>query len=104
MPRKIANRINREIKGIGAYRSELLARTEVVRAHHIAAIQQYEEFGMDGVKVSAEWITARDGRVCNICAPLDFQTTGKVWSLDEIKNKIPVHPLCRCAALPHIEL
>jgi len=59
---------------------------------------------MDGVKVDAEWHTAGDSRVCGLCAPLDYKKTGRVWGLSEIKGKIPVHPLCRCVALPHVSL
>jgi SPP1 gp7 family putative phage head morphogenesis protein len=77
-------------------RARTLARTEVIRAHHAATIQEYRNFGLAGVKVQAEWSTAGDDRVCAECASLE----GKVYTLDEIEGLIPLHPNCRCIALP----
>jgi len=95
-PVKIAKEIAGRIDNIGIHRSTILARTEIVRAHHIASIQTYRDYGILGVQVKAEWQTAGDSRVCELCAPLD----DKVYTLDEVEGKIPVHPQCRCAALP----
>lgn len=95
-PFVIARQISKQIKGIGKRRAVILARTEIIRAHHVAAIQTYRSYGILGVKVQAEWATARDSRVCSICSPLD----GRIYTLDEIEPMIPVHPQCRCAALP----
>jgi SPP1 gp7 family putative phage head morphogenesis protein len=100
--REIASLMVNKVKTIGKHRATLIARTETIRAHHLASIQEYRNAGVVGVKVEAEWHTARDGRVCELCAPLDYSVSGKVWSLDEIEDKIPVHPQCRCAALPHL--
>ena len=79
-------------------RAELLARTEIIRAHHLATIQEYRNWGAVGVKVRAEWATAGDDRVCARCASLE----GVVYTLDAIEAMIPLHPLCRCIALPVI--
>jgi len=80
-------------------RAEILARTEIVRAHHLAMIQEYRNWSLEGVIVKAEWSTAKDDRVCDRCAPLE----GRIYTLDEIEGKIPYHPQCRCIALPYIE-
>lgn len=77
-------------------RAEMLARTEIIRAHHLGTIQEYENWGAAGVKVKAEWSTAGDDRVCEQCAGYD----GNVYTLEEVRNMIPVHPNCRCMALP----
>lgn len=77
-------------------RAEMLARTETIRAFHQANIQEMKNWGAAGVVVQAEWSTAADGRVCDICAPLQ----GKVYTLNEIESLIPRHPNCRCMALP----
>lgn len=95
-PIKTAREITKRIKTIGIHRATILARTETIRAHHIAAIQTYRSYGVVGVKVQAEWATARDSRVCSLCQPLD----GKIYTLDKIEPLIPLHPQCRCAALP----
>lgn len=77
-------------------RARMLARTEMIRAHHMATIQEYKNWGLEGVKVKAEWSTAGDGRVCEKCASLE----GKVYDLNVIEGMIPAHPNCRCLALP----
>jgi SPP1 gp7 family putative phage head morphogenesis protein len=80
-------------------RAETLARTEIIRAHHLATIQEYRNWGVLGIKVLGEWKTADDNRVCSECEKME----GKVFTLDEIENMIPLHPNCRCIALPYIE-
>lgn len=79
-------------------RAEILARTEIIRAHHMGMVQEYRNWGLEGVKVQAEFRTAQDDRVCTECASLH----GNVYSLDEIEKMIPVHPQCRCIALPSV--
>lgn len=77
-------------------RAEILARTEIIRAHHQAMVQEYRNWGAEGVFIKAEWKTAGDNRVCEECASLE----GRVYTLDEVENMIPEHPNCRCVALP----
>ncbi len=77
-------------------RAQTLARTEIIRAHHQATIQEYENFGVEGVVVKAEWSTAGDDRVCVECAGLE----GRTYELQTIRSMIPLHPNCRCIALP----
>lgn len=79
-----------------ARRAEMLARTEVVRAHHLAAVQEYKNWGLLNIQVQVEWITAEDSRVCPQCAEMH----GKVYTLEQIEGMIPKHPQCRCIALP----
>ena len=50
------------------------------------------------IQVKAEWATA-GFNVCPDCASLQ----GRVFTLDEIENLIPLHPNCRCIALPITE-
>jgi len=76
-------------------RARMLARTEIIRAHHQGTIQEYRNWAVEGVKVRAEWRTAGFD-VCPVCADLE----GEVFELDKIENMIPVHPHCRCIALP----
>jgi SPP1 gp7 family putative phage head morphogenesis protein len=63
----------------------------------MATIQEYRNWRLAGVTVQAEWLTAGDDRVCERCASLQ----GRIFTLDEIEGMIPVHPGCRCIALPH---
>lgn len=80
-------------------RAMMLARTEIIRAHHVSMIQEYRVWGVEGVEVEAEWRTAGDGRVCPRCKPLQ----GRIFTLDEIEPMIPLHPQCRCMALPIVK-
>lgn len=77
-------------------RAEMLARTEIIRAHHMAAIQEYKNWRAGGTNVIAEWSTAGGKRTCEICDSLE----GRRYSLEEIENMIPMHPMCRCVAVP----
>jgi len=77
-------------------RAAMLARTEIIRAHHLANIQEYKNWGALGVIVVAEWGTAGDDRVCTECAGLH----GNRYTLNEIEHMIPRHPNCRCIAIP----
>lgn len=83
-------------------RAEILARTETVRAYHQANIQEMKNWGIEGVSVVAEWSTAEDDRVCDKCKAMTIDENGelRIYTLDEIQNLIPLHPNCRCLALP----
>lgn len=110
-PRKLARKILTVIDGrdldlvdnLGRFipakrRAEILARTEVIRAHHLATIQEFENYGVIGVEVIAEFITAGDDKVCEKCKALE----GKLFSIEIARNLIPVHPLCRCVVIPKL--
>jgi hypothetical protein len=79
-------------KGI-AYRIEVMARTEAIRAHHLAIIQEYRNWNSTTVYVRTEQST--DNNKCG-CEELQ----DKSFTLDEIENMIPMHPLCHCLAIP----
>jgi len=93
---EIVDRLGRKIDSLR--RAEILARTETIRAHHSANIGEYRAAGLMGIKVQVEYLTAGDDRVCSRCASLN----GKIYTIDEAENLIPVHPQCRCVALPYI--
>jgi len=114
-PREIARLLDKAITGDGTpsdlsiidslgrkipsrRRAEILARTEIIRAHHSANIGEYKAAGILGINVQVEWLTAGDSRVCPKCAPLN----GKLFSIDDAEYIIPAHPQCRCVALPYI--
>ena len=114
-PREIARLLNKAITGDGTgadlsiidslgrkvparRRAEVLARTEVIRAHHSANIGEYKAAGILGINVQVEWLTAGDSRVCPKCSPMN----GKLFQIDDAEYIIPAHPQCRCVALPYI--
>jgi len=88
-PRDVARQMSREI-GIAKSRARTIARTEVIRAHHEANINVYEQAGIEDVKIQAEWLATMDDRVCPKCASMN----GKKFSLNEIRGMIPAHPNC----------
>lgn len=111
-PSTLARHLNAVIKGGGASlgltdtlgrfipaerRAMILARTEIIRAHAEAQLQEFKNWGVEGVNVKAEWITAGDNRVCQQCANLE----GSVFTIEQASGMIPLHPQCRCAWLPY---
>jgi len=76
-------------------RARMLARTEIIRAHAQAQLQEMQNWAVVGVTAEVEFSTAGYG-VCPICVDLK----GKVYSIKEAWNIIPVHPNCRCQWLP----
>lgn len=93
---EIASDIEDAIDGIGRTRAETLARTEIISAHAEGSLNSYEEAGLEGVSVDAEFATADDEAVCPECDGMQ----GDVIPIAEARGVIPVHPNCRCAWLP----
>ncbi len=94
-PRTIAREASRRIN-LARYRAERIARTETIRANAEAQLNTFERFGVSGVELDAEWITAGDGRVCPDCA----SHGGKIYPIQEARGMIPLHPNCRCSWIP----
>lgn len=86
------------------YRTQLIARTEILRASNLGARAIYA--ANDDVLRGYEHLTAKDERVCERCGPLD----GRVFDFDgnpiDGKGAIgeseppPIHPQCRCTIIP----
>lgn len=77
------------------YRAATLARTNVVRTHHLAMVKEFEKWEITDVFLMAEFVTAGDDKVCPVCAELQG-----VHRLEDTIDMIPVHPNCRCVILP----
>ena len=95
----IAGAINDRVDKVGRHRAAMLARTETINAHAEASLMSYEEAGVEGVRVRAEFSTAGDDRVCDVCAALE----GRTYRPEDAHGIIPVHPNCRCAFIPAID-
>jgi SPP1 gp7 family putative phage head morphogenesis protein len=111
-PRLLARKLNAAISGkgmgelgltddIGRFipaerRARMLARTEVIRAHHQAVVQEYENWKVEGVNVMAEWVSA-GYNVCPECQDLEV---GGPYTIEEVRNMLPAHPNCRCTTIP----
>lgn len=102
---KIAKEMSDIVEGMGLSRATTIARTEIIRAHHLANMNEYEQYAVPGVKVQAEWSSIDDDRRCERCADKEIDKNGNmiVYSLEEITPLIPLHPNCRCMAVPFLE-
>lgn len=74
------------------YRTQLIARTEIIRASNQGALAVYR--ANDDVLDGWDWLTAKDDRVCNLCGPLDGTHHDMSEQFEE------QHPGCRCTATP----
>jgi len=111
----IRNAIETQFSDWGRYRSEMVARTEIIRASNEGAAEAYLQSGIVEEKV---WITAHDDRLCPFCADMDgrivgveenFWDEGDVMQVDVGEQSYavefdygdvgvpPLHPNCRCA-------
>ncbi len=88
--RELVGDVARHVNTIGLNRATLIARTEVVRAHHKATMAEYRlaDSAMS-VEVDAELLTSGLDNVCDECEEL---ATGGPYTLDEAEDLIPVHP------------
>ena len=98
-PIDIARSLTDRVDKIGIKRARVIARTEIISAHHQATINSYREAGAEGVEVVGEFSTADDDRVCSECEALD----GKEFDINDAQSLIPVHPNCRCTTIPKIK-
>lgn len=106
-PRKLARELNSVIGDdlslidkLGRFipakrRAELLARTEIIRAHVEANLMEYKEAGINKVR----WIYG-GVRSCEYCEGRN----GQEFTLKEAQNLIPAHPQCGCAWSPIVEI
>lgn len=78
----------------GPERAELIAPTEVTRV--LQASRQAIADGSDNLQV-AEWQTAADEAVCEICGPMHMQQRDKnATQYPNGQTPPPAHPRCRC--------
>jgi SPP1 gp7 family putative phage head morphogenesis protein len=97
-PLELARKIDDRFKKIGITRAKRLARTEIVRAHNVAAINNYRQLDTlitDDLQV--QWWTALDERVRS----KHRAWHGEILSFTEAMRRIG-EPNCRCAVLPYI--
>ena len=96
---KIAREIDKSISTINRTRARVLARTEIIRAHSEGQLDAFEKLGVEEVGLMAEWSTAGDDRVCDLCGPKE----GETMTVEEARGQIPFHPNCRCTWIPSVK-
>lgn len=94
----IANEMTDKIDSLSDSRALTIARTEVINAHAEGQLDAFVDLGVEELGVKAEWSTAGDDRVCPECEELE----GNIYTIDEARGMIPVHPNCRCAWIPYV--
>lgn len=85
---------------IHKYRTETIARTEILRASNEGrkeAWQQGVEEGFIDPSWVKRWSTEQDARTCDECGPLDGETAPVLG--DFPWGDPPLHPNCRCTLL-----
>jgi SPP1 gp7 family putative phage head morphogenesis protein len=91
---------NRYHDRIHKYRTETIARTEILRASNEGRREAWEQGVQDGF-IGADWVkiwsTEFDDRTCEECAPLDGETAPVLG--DFPWGDPPLHPNCRCTLL-----
>lgn len=75
------------------YRMEMIARTEIIRAHSMGRLKFHQSIGVKEL----EWLAMADERSCPVCGGYD----GQVFPIDKFPAQ-PAHPMCRCVNLPVI--
>jgi hypothetical protein len=103
-PRVVARQLVRNlfdrVDKVGIVRSRAIARSEIIRAHHKATMTEYRQASEEmEVTIKAELSTAGEG-ACEVCLALE---DGGPYTLRKAEGMIPVHPNCRCAAIPAAE-
>ncbi len=92
-PRVIARQLRDQLS-IPLSRALRISRTETIRIYNQAALENYKANG--DVVQEWEWSAAVGARTCDECAEIN----GKRFALDDEQQPPPLHPNCRCAALP----
>ena len=94
--KKIAKSLTDNVSKMNRTRANVLARTEIIRAHAEGQLDSYERLGVKELRLMAEWSTAGDERVCPECGELE----GVVMTVEEARGLVPRHPNCRCMWIP----
>ncbi len=94
--KKIAKSLTDNVSKMNRTRANVLARTEIIRAHAEGQLDSFERLGVEELQLMAEWSTAGDERVCIECGELE----GVVMTVEEARGLIPRHPNCRCMWMP----
>lgn len=88
----IRNAFSRTLANKGA----LGVNDDAIAAHAEGQLDAFEDLGVPAVGIRAEFKTVGDQRVCPECKSME----GQVYSIEEARGIIPVHPRCRCSWVP----
>lgn len=92
----IWNAIKDRVDKVERWRCDLVARTDIVYVNSEATLDTFEFYNIPNVQALVEFATMMDDRVCPICSAIE----GQVFTIQEARGLIPLHPQCRCSWLP----
>lgn len=96
-PKTIANEIKENFR-MTSWKSEQIARTEVVRTHNQSTLMAIRQ---GGITKEVKWLTSRRENICKVCKPLH----GRIFNIDDPNMPIaPKHPNCNCSVVPHVKI
>lgn len=90
------------------YRSEMIARTEMLDASSAGTFDGYHQ---SGVVEEVRWVATEDERTCDICAAMDGNVTVLGEKFEDVLirdgelvgqiegERPPIHPMCRCTTV-----
>ena len=81
-----------EAKILSPVRAEMIAQTEIANVMNRTELESYKRAGLE----KKRWRTSRDGRVCEVCSPLDNEVVKVGQNFSVGVDSPPVHPRCRC--------
>lgn len=92
-PQVMARDLNGRVDKIGITRARTMARTEVMNAHHQQAQVRYVDAGVEEFDVLTY-------EPCEQCQDL---AAGGPYPIEEISERLPLHPRCMCAPSPVVD-
>jgi SPP1 gp7 family putative phage head morphogenesis protein len=97
-PNEIGDLMADRINKIGKVRGRLIARTEIIRAHQEAAMEEARQLEAEtGYTINMEWDGRDDGRE----RPSHVARNGKIYT-KEVAATLIGEPNCRCSLNPHV--
>jgi len=86
----LARELGERIGSLAGSRALTIARTEIINAHAEGQLDAFNRLGVQELGIKAEWSTAGDDRVCELCLPME----GQVFTIEQARGMIPLHPNC----------
>lgn len=92
--RSLADMVNSQVSDTGVRQGRTHALTVTSMAHAEGTLERFEEFPkvVEQVELHAEYVTADDEDVCELCSPHH----GETMTITKARGLIPQHPRCRC--------
>lgn len=83
-----------------AWQLERLTRTEMAHASDVQAMEAFRQARQQIPSLRRQWCAALDARLCNSCKEMHNAVSGPDGSFSAMLPGPPLHPNCRCTAVP----